>query len=84
MLISPPLNTSYVDSSHKLPHTSPVTGETFRSVRRPKVVQKQPRGKEGLNWVKASLLLFCPSLARDLGGFLGLKGSPGGPFSGEP
>lgn len=41
LLMSPPLNTSYTDSSHKLPT------ETSRPIERPKAVQKQPRGKGG-------------------------------------
>lgn len=45
--MSLPLNTSYTDSSHKVPHTSPDKEETSRPIERPEVVQKQPRGKGG-------------------------------------
>lgn len=44
--MSPPLNTSYTDSSHTVPHTSPDREESSRPIERPEVVQSSQGGRE--------------------------------------
>lgn len=45
-MMSPPLNTSYTDSSHKVLHTSPDREESSRPIERPEVVQSSQGGRE--------------------------------------
>lgn len=64
--MSPPLNTSYTDSSHTVPHTSPDREESSRPIERPEVVQSSQGGREA-------------KVDQSVGGgrgYLGLKGSP--------